>query len=582
MAKAINTRRRRALKTGLQGLGLSGLLTGCGSLSKVLDDEIKLDPDSHTESPQRLGGKKPTSAKEQGSAITNHGQAPEKNPRITTESPAHAQRQDESSSINILSLLKLPTIEREFRAAWVASVANIDWPSKPGLSSASLRAEIDRICTQAAFIGLNALIVQIRPSADALYASAIEPTSEFLVGQQGAALADGFDPLSYWIQSCKQHGLEFHAWFNPYRARHASAKSGFHAKHLAKQQPKLVVKYGDQWWMNPAEPKALEWSLHVIDDVVSRYDIDGVHLDDYFYPYPIQAKDKKQSALDFPDETQYKRYRQLGGRLDKPDWRRSHVDTMVQKLYQRVHKQKPWVRVGISPFGIGKPALRPAGIQGFSQYDQLFADVERWCSEAWLDYLAPQLYWKIEQQSQSFEVLLNYWSERLGSKRHLWPGLYTSSIGQAGRMWTSSEILDQIQRQGRQPLATGHIHFSMVALLNNRDQIATLLHKGPYQRPSLVPSSPWLSKGRPERPQLIAPDQRGLLSWERPLGSQPWGTTATRWVLHHRANEQSPWSMTHGDVNLNPIILKAKEHYVLRLLNRVGEASDAIAFTWQI
>ena len=366
MAKAINTRRRRALKTGLQGLGLSGLLTGCGSLSKVLDDEIKLDPDSHTESPQRLGGKKPTSAKEQGSAITNHGQAPEKNPRITSESPAHAQRQDESSSINILSLLKLPTIEREFRAAWVASVANIDWPSKPGLSSASLRAEIDRICTQAAFIGLNALIVQIRPSADALYASAIEPTSEFLVGQQGAALADGFDPLSYWIQSCKQLGLEFHAWFNPYRARHASAKSGFHAKHLAKQQPKLVVKYGDQWWMNPAEPKALEWSLHVIDDVVSRYDIDGVHLDDYFYPYPIQAKDKKQSALDFPDETQYKRYRQLGGRLDKPDWRRSHVDTMVQKLYQRVHKQKPWVRVGISPFGIGKPALRPAGIQGFS------------------------------------------------------------------------------------------------------------------------------------------------------------------------------------------------------------------------
>jgi hypothetical protein len=149
-------------------------------------------------------------------------------------------------------------------------------------------------------------------------------------------------------------------------------------------------------------------------------------------------------------------------------------------------------------------------------------------------------------------------------------------------MWTSSEILAQIERQGREPLATGHIHFSMVALLNDRDQIATRLHKGPYQRPSLVPSSPWLSKGRPERPQLIAPDQRGILSWERPLGSQPWGTTATRWVLHHRANEQSAWSMTHGDVNLNPIVLKAKEQYVLRLLNRVGEASDAIAFTWQI
>jgi len=185
MAKAINTRRRRALKTGLQGLGLSGLLTGCGSLSKVLDDEIKLDPDSNTERSQRLDGKRPISAKDQGSAITNHGQAPEKSPRITTESPTNAQTQAEPSSINILSLSQLPSIEREFRAAWVASVANIDWPSKPGLSSASLRAEIDRICKQAALIGLNALIVQIRPSADAYMHRRSSRLASFLWGNKG-------------------------------------------------------------------------------------------------------------------------------------------------------------------------------------------------------------------------------------------------------------------------------------------------------------------------------------------------------------------------------------------------------------
>jgi uncharacterized lipoprotein YddW (UPF0748 family) len=462
----------------------------------------------------------------------------------------------------------------------VASVNNIDWPSRPGLSSQALRAEIERLCAQAKLIGLNALIVQIRPAADALYLSDLEPTSEFLVGQQGAALADGFDPLSHWIQSCKRNGLEFHAWFNPFRARVASAKSGFHAKHLAKQQAQLVVKYAEQWWMNPAEPKALQWTLTVIEDVIKRYDIDGVHLDDYFYPYPVQSQDRKSSALDFPDAPQFKRYLRQGGKLSKADWRRSHVDTMVAKLYERVRRQKPWIRVGISPFGLGKPSLRPAGIQGFSQFDQLFADVERWCAEGWFDYLAPQLYWKIDQKAQAFEVLLQYWAQRIAMKRHLWPGIYTSSIAQAGRMWPAQEILDQITLQRLHPNASGHIHFSMTALLNDREGIATSLKAERYKQPSLVPASPWLARGRPEIPQLIEPDQRAVLRWEPPLGSLAWGRTPVRWVLHERTDSQEAWSMSHGDVQFNPVVLKPGRDYVLRLLNRVGEASDALAFSW--
>lgn len=571
--------RRQVIKVGAQGLGLSSLLSGCNGFGQVLVSDgqaASQSPVSGSPDNKVMEAKGAGLARNEPETLSARSATGAKN---SDKRPAESEA-NRASSLQPLSIAPLPEIHREFRAAWVASVANIDWPSKPALSAPALRSEIERICTQAKTMGLNALIVQVRPSGDALFASELEPTSEYLVGHQGASLPEGFDPLGYWIQTCKQNGLEFHAWFNPYRARHASAKSGFHAKHLARQQPRLVLKYGDQWWMNPAEPKALQWSLSVIEDVVRRYDLDAVHLDDYFYPYPIKAQGNS-SALEFPDESLFKTYRRRGGKLSRADWRRSHVDNMVRSLYERVHKQKPWVRVGISPFGIGKPVLRPAGIQGFSQYDQLYADVERWCGEGWLDYLAPQLYWKLDQTAQAFEVLLRYWSERLIAKRHLWPGLYTSSIAQPGRMWPASEIIDQIREQRRLARAGGHIHFSMIALLENRQNIAVRLSSESYQRPSLVPPSSWLSRAGPDRPQLIEPDQHGNLGFESPLGSRPWGTTPVRWVLHQRSDEHAQWSMSHGDVNLHPITLSANRQYVLRLLNRVGEASEGIAFSWK-
>ena len=576
-AKQAKLSRRHALKTSVQLAGLSGLLAGCSGLGRTLEPEMSVQASTSTadSTPLATPGKPSEQLSRQGPSQLP---ASSSNDRQSSDKRL-ADEQLRSSSLRALELKNLPGIHREFRAAWVASVNNIDWPSKPGLSSQALRAEIERLCAHAKLIGLNALIVQIRPSADALYLSDLEPSSEFLVGQQGAALADGFDPLNHWIESCKKTGLEFHAWFNPFRARVAGARSGFHAKHLAKQQAQLVVKYAEQWWMNPAEPKALAWTLTVIEDVISRYDIDGVHLDDYFYPYPVQSQDKK-SALDFPDAPQFKRYLRQGGKLSKADWRRSHVDSMVAKLYERVRRQKPWIRVGISPFGLGKPSLRPAGIQGFSQFDQLFADVERWCTEGWFDYLAPQLYWKIDHKAQAFEVLLDYWAQRIAMKRHLWPGIYTSSIAQSGRMWPPKEILDQIKLQRLHANANGHIHFSMTTLLNDREGIATSLRKESYKQSSLVPASPWLARGRPEIPQLIEPDQRGVLRWEPPLGSLAWGRTPVRWVLHERTDPQEAWSISHGDVQFNPVVLKPGRDYVLRLLNRVGEASEALAFTW--
>ena len=299
-----------------------------------------------------------------------------------------------------------PPEPREFRAAWVATVANIDWPSQPGLPAEAQRAEATAMLDRAAAIGLNALILQVRPAGDALYPSALEPWSEYLTGAQGRAPVPAWDPLAWWVQEARARGLELHVWFNPYRARHSSAKTPLVAPHLAVRQPALARRYGDQLWIDPGEPAAAAHTLAVVADVVRRYDIDGVHIDDYFYPYPVKAGD---ADLPFPDDAAYARYRLGGGLLARDDWRRANVDALVQEMHATVRRIKPWVRFGISPFGLGRPDRRPPGITGFSQFDKLYADVERWLENGWLDYLAPQLYWPIDRAGQAFPVLLDYW-----------------------------------------------------------------------------------------------------------------------------------------------------------------------------
>ncbi len=373
-----------------------------------------------------------------------------------------------------------PTPSAEFRAAWVASVANIDWPSTPGLTNAQLLSEISTVCSVAVETGLNALILQIRPAGDAMYASALEPWSEYLTGEQGKPPGDGFDPLAHWLRIAHAHGLQLHVWFNPYRAQHATAKSALHPLHLASRVPDAVVRYGDQLWMDPSSPEAQAHSLAVVADVVTRYDIDGVHIDDYFYPYPVKVGDIETP---FPDRPRHDAYLAGGGTMARADWRREQVNTFVRNFYETVKRLKPQVLVGISPFGLGKPALRPPGIAGFSQYDALYADVELWLREGWLDYLAPQLYWPIEKAEQAFEVLLDYWISQNPKARAIWPGLYTSRVGDGpGQGWAPHEIVRQIAitRSRAHAGVSGHIHFSMKPLLENRKGIRSGLQVASY------------------------------------------------------------------------------------------------------
>ncbi len=407
-----------------------------------------------------------------------------------------------------------PNAPREFRAMWIATVANIDWPSKRGLSVDQQREEMRQIVATARRLKLNALVLQVRPSADAIYPSKLEPWTEYLSGTQGVATAAKYDPLAEWIQLAHSEAMELHAWFNPYRARHNTATSAPAANHVSQSLAHTVKTYGNMQWMDPGESDAARHTLAVIADVVRRYDIDGVHIDDYFYPYPVKAPlltandgavlqtTEERSDLDFPDDPSWQRYKARGGRLDRGNWRRDNINQLVSTLYRTVHAVKPWVKVGISPFGLPKSGRRPEGITGFSQYDKLYADVEHWFEQGWLDYLAPQLYWPIAQEAQAFPVLLRYWAGINKQSRHLWPGLFTSRIDESDKSWLPDEIVRQIALLRGQSGATGHIHFSAAALMQNRRGIASALAASMYAHEARIPDTPWLA-ARP--PICIAP-----------------------------------------------------------------------------
>ncbi|MBL8311837.1 MAG: family 10 glycosylhydrolase [Burkholderiales bacterium] len=428
-----------------------------------------------------------------------------------------------------------PPLPREFRGVWIATVANIDWPSQRGLPVAALRAEMQRAIDTVERLKLNAIILQVRPAADAIYPSALEPWSEYLSGEQGRAPAPGYDPLAEWIAAAHARGIELHAWFNPFRARHSSAKSPPAATHVSRIMPDAVKRYGDMLWIDPGDDAAARHSLNVIADVVRRYDVDGVHVDDYFYPYPVPAASvpatpapvsavpvpnapvapsaagtPAESAAPrdepFPDEPSWLRYQGSGGRMSREDWRRENVSRFVAALYREVHAIKPGLKVGISPFGVGRPDRRPPGISGFSQYDRIYADVERWLANGWLDYLAPQLYWPIAQTAQAFPVLLDYWTQSNVRGRHIWPGLFTSRIDASEKSWSPDEITQQIATQRSRVGATGHLHFSLAALNENRRGVSDVLARGSYATRAWVPATPW------RVPPRVLPPQAPLLA----------------------------------------------------------------------
>ncbi len=424
-------------------------------------------------------------------------------------------------------------VMREFRAAWIATVANIDWPSRPGLSPDAQKEELRAMLDRAVLLKMNGIVLQVRPAADALYDSPFEPWSEYLTGEMGRRPDPFYDPLAFAVSEAHARGLELHAWFNPFRARHAQARGTIAADHVSRARPELVRRYGRSLWMDPGDPEVQDISMQVIRDVVRRYDVDGVHIDDYFYPYA--ERDSAGVEIPFPDSATYARYRAGGGRLARDDWRRNNVDRFVERMFREVRREKSWVKVGISPFGIWRPG-HPPQIRGFDPYERLYADSRKWLREGWLDYFVPQLYWPIARTELSFSVLLRWWAEQNVHDRHLWPGAFTSRALRAeAAPWPATEIVAQVNASRGHPGSSGLVHFSMKALMQNPDSLVEKLGVA-YARPALVPASPWMGGRAPGAPRLtLAADSAGapLLRFTPSDGRSPmW------WVVRVRRGRE--------------------------------------------
>jgi uncharacterized lipoprotein YddW (UPF0748 family) len=438
-----------------------------------------------------------------------------------------------------------PDLTREFRGVWIATVYNIDWPSAKGLGAGTQQAQLRGILDKVAALKMNAVMFQVRPQCDALYQSSIEPWSSWLTGTMGRS--PGYDPLAFCIREAHARGIEVHAWFNPFRALCNNSEQ-VAGSHVCRSAPDTTKRYGSMTWCDPANPQSRSRALGVILDVVRRYDIDGVHLDDYFYPYP-------SGGLGFAD-----------GRT--PAQRRAYIDGFVSNLYSSVKSSKPWVRVGISPFGIWRPGA-PAGIEAsLDSYEHLAGDSRKWLKNGWVDYLAPQLYWRISPAKQSFPALLGWWRQQ--GNRPVWPGIATARIQSSedpGR--PASEITRQIDlsRQISTPW-NGHIHWSAKSLVTNRGGIASKL-AGVYTQPAAIPAMPWVNRGAPASPGVSASaeSQGTTVRWV------PAGGTAKIAVQARIGGTWRTLKIAYLDAANTTLTIPRAEAIAVTALDRFGNAS---------
>jgi len=403
-----------------------------------------------------------------------------------------------------------PAPKRELRAAWIATVSNIDWPSKPGLPAEEQQRQFKARLDQLQSLGINTVIVQIRPTADAFYQSDIEPWSRYLTGKAGAPPSPYYDPLAFMIAEAHKRNMDFHAWFNPFRALTDSKKNPNPSSHVTFRHPDWVISYGGKSYLDPGNPAAREYVVSVISDVVARYDIDAVHLDDYFYPYRIAGQE-------FGDAASFKKYNT--GIAGRDDWRRANVTMFVQLLNNTIKAQKPWMKLGISPFGVWRNQSKdPIGSPtrgGQTNYDDLFADVRLWQEKGWIDYLMPQLYWEHGHRLVAFETLQPWWQSH-AYDRHVYYGLglYRMLPPAKGAWLSVHELLWQIRDTRTQAPGSGYALYSASNLDKISLPIADSL-RALNQTIAIPPAMPWLDSIAPATPKITATASTAgtLLRW---------------------------------------------------------------------
>lgn len=453
-----------------------------------------------------------------------------------------------------------PSIQREMRGLWIATVANIDWPTRSGLNVPQQQAELIDLLDRANAAGINAIMFHIRPAADAVYRSSIEPWAAMLTGAQGAD--PGYDPLEFAIAEAHARGMELHAWINPFRAGNSKDSASLSPLHLFKTRRDLTRVYGTQIWLDPGEPAIHDHVMNVVSDIVRRYDIDGVHADDYFYPY--QENDAAGKLIDFPDSGSYAR---SGSALSRADWRRNNVDRFVERMYREVHVIKPNIKVGISPFGIWRPG-NPVGVNGLDAYATIYADSRKWLQQGWVDYLAPQLYWAIGATQQSYPALLDWWISQSTLARPVWPGLasYRVADGTASA-FSTAEIPNQIALTRTRNEGTGHMLYNANTTLKKSGGAVAASLSALYAKRALVPSMPWLDASPPPVPTVSVV--------VRTVQLNPGAGEATRWWVL-RAHTASGWStrILFGSTRTFTLSENA-DRVVLNAVDQAGNLSTA-------
>lgn len=430
---------------------------------------------------------------------------------------------------------------REVRAVWVASVTNIDWPTSKNLTPAQQKSEFITLLDRHKLNGINNIFAQIRPTCDAFYISSIEPWSEWLTGTQGTPPNPLYDPLTFMVDEAHKRGMELHAWVNPYRAVMNKNTSSVHSSHVSKRKPQWVKEYGVYKWLDPGNPEVMEYVTSVIMDVVRRYDIDGIHFDDYFYPYP-------QTNVNFEDDSTFILYPR--GFTNKDDWRRNNVNMLVQMVRDSIKSVKKHVKFGISPFGIWRnQSTDPNGsaTSGFQSYDQVFADSRKWIQEGWVDYINPQIYWNIGFPAARFEVLTPWWNNN-AFNRQVFVGHAAYKIGNGSQdtTWLNpTQMPNQIRFIRTFDKVMGSVFFSSKSITNNLLGVQDSLRNDLYKYPALIPPMPWLDSipsSPPVPSEFTISPQSVRITWTPPAAASD-GDLPYRYILYKYTGYPHPDSI---------------------------------------
>ncbi|RYG53010.1 MAG: hypothetical protein EOO01_05470 [Chitinophagaceae bacterium] len=376
--------------------------------------------------------------------------------------------------------------ETEFRGVWIATVDNIDWPPRGVTNPAQQKADFIQLLDLHQKNGMNAVIVQIRPAADAFYASPYEPWSQWLAGTQGKATFPYYDPLVFMIEEAHKRGMEFHAWLNPYRANFNIRTASISPDHITRKHPEWFLTYGEKKYFDPANKLGQEFVVNVVRDIVKRYDVDAIHMDDYFYPYRIPGKE-------FPDAVSYARSRSP---LSKDDWRRANVDSIIEKISIAIKAEKPFCKFGISPFSVWRNQSQdPEGSNtraGVTNYDDLYADILLWLKKDWIDYVAPQLYLEIGHDRIPFETMVDWWSKHNYGK-HVYIGHGIYRVNEKSAAWKkAAELPNQIKLVREYPELKGSVFYNSSAFERNPNGWNDSLRNNYYKVPAKVPVMEWL------------------------------------------------------------------------------------------